>query len=429
MSKNTNPFSIKGNLAILAKPKPGQLRPVDGLRAISILLVLAHHSFWFLTIFAPESAEFFYQTSSLLNWVYNGELGVDVFFVISGFLISSLLMNEYQKTGEIRFFRFYQRRFLRLMPAYILAILVGLLLLPENRQYVWTNLLYINNLMPAETHFMPWTWSLAIEEQFYFLYPLLLILALRFIPPRLFIYLAMTLLFISFLIRYLVISHYQLSLPFCWYSNSCERFFDIIDYLYDKPWTRFGSFLPGIFAAYLHVYKRKQLVAFFTNNRPLVQCLLVISIAMGLTALFIPVNNQHVRFGETFSTLYYTSYRNLFTLAIGFIMVASLYCQHGLGALFQKLLSSRLLYPIGQLAYSAYLFHPFVYAIAYGVLFEIAKEMSYWQKITIVASAGTLITLLLSATVYIFVERPFMNMRRELPMKLKEKPKEPLIKY
>ncbi len=266
VSNSVGPFALRNNLKFLFSPLPGQMRPVDGLRAISILLVLAIHCVWILAVFDEGAAQFFYQAPFWLNWVFNGELGVDVFFVISGFLITSILMGEYQSSGGIRFGHFYKRRFMRLMPAYLLAMGFGLLLLP-NGEYIWSNLLYINNLMPASTHFMPWTWSLAIEEQFYFLFPLLLLWVLRRRSVR-FLGVAMTIAVVaSLLIRYLVIKHYQLPLPICWYENACEGFFEVIDHIYVKPWTRFGSFLPGIFAAYFHVYHREALRDCFLKYR------------------------------------------------------------------------------------------------------------------------------------------------------------------
>lgn len=416
MSQKTGFFSLKRNLRILFSPQPGQLRPVDGLRAISILLVLILHSFWFLTIFDPGATAFFYTSPAWLNAVYNGELGVDVFFVISGFLISCLLMEEYRKNGEVRFLRFYQRRFFRLMPAYLAAIALGLLMLPENQEYVWTNLLYINNLMPAETHFMPWTWSLAIEEQFYFLYPLLLVLALRFVPPKAFIWLA-TLLFVgSLVIRYGVIQHYQLSLPYCWYID-CENFHDVINHIYVKPWTRFGSFLPGIYAAYLHVYHRDSLEALFARRSRALSLWTLLALAIALTILFIPVNNQYASFPDSIGTIFYAAYRNLFTSAVGFVLLASLYSRSGTGLIAARVLSLRFFYPIGQLAYSSYLFHPFVFVIIYGVLYQSAAAMPLAQKIGIVMAVGIPVTLLVAMVIYLFIERPFMNMRSKLAKK------------
>lgn len=411
MSKEAGFFSPRNNFKALYTPPASQLRPVDGLRGLSILLVLIIHSFWFLSIFDDKATEFFYTSPVWVNWVYNGDLGVDIFFVISGFLISSILMNEYRESGSIRFSRFYQRRFMRLMPAYVLAIILGLILLPKNQQFVWSNLLYINNLMPAETHFMPWTWSLAIEEQFYFLFPLLLMWSLSFQRKQVLFFIAGLLFLSSFLIRYLVIKHYQLSLPICWYEGACEGFYHVIDSIYVKPWARFGSFLPGIFVAYLHVFHREAVVALFARREKLINICVMLAVLLALVVLFIPVNNQYVTYTDNFSVAYYVSYRNLFTMAVGVILLASLYCKQGVSCGIAIALSSRALYFIGQLAYSAYLLHPFVFGLIYTVLYQSAAALPFWQKIGIVITIGFPLTFLLAGVVYLFVERPFMNMR------------------
>ena len=75
-------------------------------------------------------------------------------------------------------------------------------------------------------------------------------------------------------------------------------------------------------------------------------------------------------------------------------------------------LSARWLYPIGQLAYSTYLFHPLVIGALYGALFQLAAELPTLHKIAIATVVGVPLSLLIATAVYLFVERPFMNMRR-----------------
>ena len=146
---------------------------LDGFRGISILLVLIHH------LYHPLMP--------------GGFLGVDMFFVLSGFLITSLLVEEWHQYGSISLKNFYVRRFLRLMPAVLLLILVlsvFAFLIQEKEtaaktfQAVWLTLSYGSNWFYAFDVFsannpLGVTWSLAIEEQFYLAFPLLLLLALK----------------------------------------------------------------------------------------------------------------------------------------------------------------------------------------------------------------------------------------------------------
>ncbi|HEY2328950.1 MAG TPA: acyltransferase, partial [Verrucomicrobiae bacterium] len=100
---------------------------LDGLRAVSILMVLLHH--------VPRSS-----SPHFLNTLQeNGRYGVAFFFVISGFLICTLLLREQEKTGRIDLWKFYGRRALRLLPLYYVALLLQAVLVFGLKQYTPEN--------------------------------------------------------------------------------------------------------------------------------------------------------------------------------------------------------------------------------------------------------------------------------------------------
>src|ERR1041385_9541451 len=96
---------------------------LDGLRALSILLVLLHHVTWW-----PD-------TSPLHTLQENGRYGVAFFFVISGFLICTLFLREERKTGRIALWKFYGRRALRLLPLYYAVLILQSVLVFVLHQY------------------------------------------------------------------------------------------------------------------------------------------------------------------------------------------------------------------------------------------------------------------------------------------------------
>ena len=141
---------------------------LNGLRAISIIIVILSHLIRFN----------FYIFQREINWIpiFNGDLGVNVFFVISGFLITSLLLNEEEKYGSVSIKSFYIRRVLRIFPAYFFLLLVyfllqllGYLRIPA---VVWaTSLTYTKFLNPLVEGYTAPAWSLSIEEFFYLFWP------------------------------------------------------------------------------------------------------------------------------------------------------------------------------------------------------------------------------------------------------------------
>ncbi|TFD70382.1 acyltransferase family protein [Cryobacterium gelidum] len=156
---------------------------IEGLRAVAVVVVIFDH---------------------LLGWPSGGFIGVDIFFVISGFLITSLLLKEHARTGRISLVDFYRRRIRRILPVslfvLVVTVAVGFLLLPSARAlstlwdgiysalfvanwhfaFVGTDYLQATNAVSPLQHY----WSLAVEEQFYFVWPFLLIVIFALVGRR-----------------------------------------------------------------------------------------------------------------------------------------------------------------------------------------------------------------------------------------------------
>jgi peptidoglycan/LPS O-acetylase OafA/YrhL len=153
--------------------------PLDGLRAVAVLAVLFYHAD--------------------LSWAPGGFLGVEAFFVLSGYLITSLLLTEWRQTGSIDLVAFWGRRARRLLPALFvllaaIAVYAALIASPSEfgqiRGDALSTLAYINNwwqVRAGQSYFdqfetpspLRHAWSLAIEEQWYVVWPLIVILVMR----------------------------------------------------------------------------------------------------------------------------------------------------------------------------------------------------------------------------------------------------------
>lgn len=177
-------LSIK--LLLGYNPRPGGVgvlkmqyrREIDGLRSVAVIPVILFHAGF--------------------QWFSGGFVGVDIFFVISGYLITRILLTEIQ-SGSFTFSGFYERRARRLLPALFVVLLACLpaawiLLFPEDMEDFARSLrsvpLFISNIyfnnssgyFDSATELKPLlhTWSLAVEEQFYLIFPVFLIVVLKF---------------------------------------------------------------------------------------------------------------------------------------------------------------------------------------------------------------------------------------------------------
>lgn len=166
-------------MCLISLPQPAsphRIPSLDGLRALSIFLVIALHSLQRYSIHHPVA----------LGWraLFSGSAGVFIFFEISGFLITTLLLNEYQQgTASLR--AFYLRRAFRILPplyAYI-AVVVALGLagrLAYTRLDIISSLFFFHNFSSTSTAWsLQHLWTISMEEQFYLLWPVILLLALR----------------------------------------------------------------------------------------------------------------------------------------------------------------------------------------------------------------------------------------------------------
>ena len=177
-SDNAGDQESKREHAISTGSADRRIPSLDGLRAVSIAMVIVAHSHWFLPISVQNSLAF----RSIIG---GGRSGVAVFFVISGYLITSLLRKELKKTNDISLKRFYFRRSLRIFPPYyfLLAVLAVFWIIgwiPENMPSFLSAATYTFALYPsASGYYIGHSWSLSIEELFYIFWPLTLAIGHR----------------------------------------------------------------------------------------------------------------------------------------------------------------------------------------------------------------------------------------------------------
>lgn len=166
-------------------------RNLDGLRFLCFLSVFLFHSFHTDLAALKDTSAYHFVKKDIFG---NGNLGVNFFFVLSGFLITYLLILEKRENGQISLGKFWMRRILRIWPLFYVCVAIGFLAFPWIKQLTgqsseevanpWYYVTFLNNFdfirHEADASILGVLWSIAIEEQFYLFWPLIL----YFIPVR-----------------------------------------------------------------------------------------------------------------------------------------------------------------------------------------------------------------------------------------------------
>lgn len=341
---------------------------LDGLRAIAVVAVIIYH-------FNPQ-------------WLPGGFLGVDTFFVISGYLITSLLLTEYHNTQRIDLISFWMRRLKRLLPAVIFLIMsvliLTLMIVPSEIKAVrgdaFAALFYVSNwwyifqdvdyFAQFEVAPLKHLWSLAIEEQFYLFFPILLFMLLRYVKRLKLILYTM--------IGFVVMSMITMGVLYEPHGNVARVYFGTD--------TRLQTMLLGVILAFIWpAFKLRMQTA--RQPRMIIDGLGVLSL-VSLFLCFRFVN-------ESQNALYFGGF-GLISLLTLFI-IASAVMPSGL---FAKGLANPLFLYIGSRSYSLYLWH-------YPVIVLMHHHFVQGQIPTFVYVIDALLIVIMAEFSYRYIETPF----------------------
>ncbi len=398
-------FSVRKNVArLLVPPDDGRLRPLDGLRALSVLWVILFHAGWYARFVLPASAWLSLYDSRWLVPMWRGDFGVDVFFVLSGFLIGGVLLDEEARSGDIELVRFYVRRALRLWPALLVVAAAKLASDDPMRFSVWANVLYVNDFLPVLGVVLGWTWSLSLEEQFYLVFPLLVFGLAELPTRRRFAALALLAAALVAVAAGVVVTEGVRAFDADVVANAdMGRWAWAFDVFYDKPWMRAGALVVGVASAV--VYRTPSWMAALGAGGGATALGVALALAVGALATHWPLVTHADRALEV---AYLASFRTAFACAVAFVLLVSV-SGHRVGDALARPLSSRLLYPVSQLAYSAYLVNPLV-TIFVGDHTP-ARLLARPSVLALLAPCDLVGTLGVASLIHLAVERPFMNLR------------------
>jgi peptidoglycan/LPS O-acetylase OafA/YrhL len=335
------------------------LPALDGLRAIAVLTVMVYH-------FGVKAVP--------------GDLGVSAFFVLSGFLITLLLLREHERHGDVSLRGFYLRRTLRIFPAYYAYLAFSFAIDhvrhdPWSPTLIWSSLLYVVNYFNAfnnhPTTSVAHAWSLAVEEQFYLLWPLAFLAVASRGRRALSAMLASSVVVVLLWRSYLFLVRDVGSA-----------------YVYNAFDTRFDNLAVGCLLAVLATRPWLARGAALVAGRSWYPLLTMAAIVVSRTAIS--------------ATYHYTTGFTVDALLVA-VLIVQLLQLHG-SALWRWLAHPVTRY-LGAISYPMYLYHGWGLAVGHHLP---------WLPWPLQLLVGTLATVLLATGSYRMVEQPFLRLKERL---------------
>ena len=361
---------------------------LDVLRFVCAFAVAITHSYeaYFGWLGEPDFIKRFPQIKPYLDlFIGNLSLGVPMFFLISGFLITYLLLVEKQQEGNIHIGKFIIRRSLRIWPLYYLAVLIGFLMVTFSSLPIpnlWSNLLFWNNFNTLNT--LQWQypfahfWSLSIEEHFYLVWPFIV----YFIPIKRLIWVIALLMLGAVGFRYFVPHYYaQEQIQYALYLHTFSRIDDI---------------LIGALLAWVHFKKPIRL------NTP--TWLRIIVYIVFIIYLFITSSVDYWEWG-----IYSVMFKKyIYLVIIAFWLLNYLFNPNAFGNFKHK----NVLHYLGKISFGIYVYHNMIINV------YISKIVYKWgiHNMFVYFVCYFAILFLLSALSYELYEKHFLKLKNKFAL-------------
>lgn len=355
---------------------------LNGVRCIAASMVIISH--------IELGKSYFGIANKFESLKHLGALGVSLFFVLSGFLITFLLLEEKSKNGQINIKFFYLRRILRIWPLYFLIVILSIFILPHikwfdipnfsldldsNFEFIkvivlflffLTNILISIKLVPFATQ----TWSIGTEEQFYLIWPLIINRTEKL--EKLFILIIFFYNLLNVVIRNSIFSEIK-------YFSLFQNYISLI---------QLDSLAFGALGACL-LFKKSKILSRIINNFSFFFFLLLLIIGV--------IFYSHIIY-----------FRSIFTAICFVVIILNLVRNEML----TNVLENKFFFKMGEISYGLYMYHQIIIAMCINVLLKYDKFNNSLLYIFTFA-----ITILISILSYKFLEKPFIQKKKHYTFK------------
>jgi peptidoglycan/LPS O-acetylase OafA/YrhL len=358
---------------------------LDGLRFLCFLSVFFYHSFDTRFDYIRESNVYHFVKQGIFQ---NANLGVNFFFVLSGFLITYLLIEEKTRNGYIDVTKFWARRVLRIWPLFYVSVFFGFSVFPIAKSFfgqtpaetasVWYYITFLNNFDVIEkgtpdASILGALWSVAVEEQFYFVWPLVL----YFLPVKRYWIGFSAVIIISWVFRM---------------RNDSPQLhhFHTLSCISDMA--------IGSLAAWL-VLEQPQFKSAITNLKPYLIRLVY------LVFFCIFFFRAELFYGSVFLRIFE---RSLIACVIVLIILEQCYSRNSLF----KLSRYGRVSDLGIISYGLYCFHFVGILIAKTLTYKLGFNTELWQVLLLETSLALFVTIVISRICYFYYEMPFLKLKK-----------------
>lgn len=358
---------------------------LDAIRFLCFLSVFFHHSFYSELEYIKGNEWYSFIKHDIFR---NGNLGVNFFFVLSGFLITYLLIEEKKLNGQISIPKFWIRRVLRIWPLFYFCVFFGFVVFPQIKilfgqipletadplMYIsfLNNFDLIKSGLP-DSSMLGIIWSIAIEEQFYFIWPIFI----YFIPFRRLWILFVSLIGISLVYRSFYTYH---DLNFEYHTLSCMSDLTI-----------------GASAAWLVLISKKFKEHIINLNRTIIAFIYI-----GFVGFYF-FRDEFVNYIPYTHTIE----RLLISLFIIYIILEQTYSKNS----YFKMGKFKVLSNLGQISYGLYCLHFIAILIVNNILTAIGANDELWKILIIETPIALLTSIIISKISYRYFESPFLKLK------------------